>query len=165
MLRLLGLIAALILTATPSWASSSGGWTALRNERFGFRLEYPASIFQPHRTSQAGDGMVLVSRDGSARLLVGAFVNNARHSPARYQAYLAQKSYPSFPVTYAPRGLSWFALSGEGHGKIFYEKVMFSCSGEVITSFAMTYPTAFRHRFDPVVERVENSFRPGHGCD
>ena len=164
-MRVFSLIVALILTSTPAWASSSDGWTALRNKRFGFRLEYPARLFQPDRTSQAGDGMVLVSREGSARLLVGAFVNNARHSPARYQAYLAQNSYPTFPVTYAPRGRSWFALSGEGHGKIFYDKVMFSCSGEVITSFAMKYPTALRHRFDPVVERLENSFRPGNGCD
>ena len=159
------LLVPMILTAYPAWASSSDGWTGLRNERFGFRLEYPAGLFQADRTSQAGDGMVLVSRDGSARHLVGAFVNNARHSPARYQEHLAQNSYATFQVTYAPRGVSWFALSGRGNGKIFYEKVMFSCSGLVIASFAMTYPIVSRHRFDPVVERVENSFRPGDGCD
>ena len=32
-------------------------------------------------------------------------------------------------------------LSGEGNGKTFYEKVMFSCGGRLINSFAMLYPT------------------------
>jgi hypothetical protein len=46
-------------------------------------------------------------------------------------------------------------LSGEGKGKTFYEKVMFSCGGRLISSFAMIYPTEQRHIFDPVVERID----------
>jgi hypothetical protein len=153
-----------LLTAGYVHAASSDGWTALRNERYGFRLEYPANLFHPHRTSEAGDGVVLVSSDGHARLLVGAFANDAGYSPASYQAYLARQSYASFPVSYAPRGQTWFALSGERDGKIFYEKVMFSCGNGVITSFAMTYPAAQRRRLDAVVERIENSFQPGSRC-
>ena len=154
----------LLLFAGHAHAASTDGWTALRNDRFGFGLDYPADLFRPHRTSKAGDGMVLVSRDGNGRLLVGAFENRAGYSPASYQGYLARQSYGSYPVTYAPRGQTWFALSGERDGKIFYEKVMFSCGNRVITSFAMTYPSAQRRRFDAVVERIENSFRPGSGC-
>ena len=56
----ISLLVAVILTANPAWASSSDGWTVLRNERFDFRLEYPAGLFRPDRTSKAGDGMVLV---------------------------------------------------------------------------------------------------------
>jgi hypothetical protein len=55
-------------------------------------------------------------------------------------------------------------LSGEGGGKIVYEKVRFSCGNGVITSFAMIYPTARRRLFDAVVERIENSFQAGRGC-
>jgi hypothetical protein len=55
-------------------------------------------------------------------------------------------------------------LSGEGGGKIVYEKVRFSCGNGVITSFAMIYPTARRRLFDAVVERIENSFHAGPGC-
>ena len=124
----------------------------------------PGAPFEPLRSSRAGDAAVLVSRDGAAKLLVGAFANDARHTPASYQAYLTRRSYASFPVSYAPRGRTWFSLSGEGGGKTFYEKVMFSCGNEVITSFAMIYPTAQRRRFDAVVERIENSFQPGPGC-
>jgi hypothetical protein len=38
---------------------------------------------------------------------------------------------------------------------------MFSCKGQLISSFAMIYPAAQRDRFDPIVARVANSFVPG----
>ncbi len=98
----LGMLAVL-LTASYAWAASSDGWTTLRNERFGFRLEYPTDLFQPVGSSQASDAVVLASGDGSARLL-GAFVSDARHTPASYQRYLARQSSASFPASYAPRG-------------------------------------------------------------
>ena len=41
---------------------------------------------------------------------------------------------------------------------------MFTCGGRLITSFAMVYPSAQRHIFDPVVERIEDSFRPATDC-
>ena len=46
-------------------------------------------------------------------------------------------------------------------GKIFYEKAIFSCGGQLITSFAMLYPADKREVFDPIVARVANSFVPG----
>ena len=165
MARPWGLVTGLLLVAAHSAASAAaGGWTPLRNERFGFQLEYPADILRPHRSSEGGDGWLFASRDESAKLLVGAFRNAEKHTAASYQDFVARRSYGGFPVTYAPRGRTWFVLSGERDGKIFYEKVMFSCQGGVITSFAMTYPSALRRAYDPVVERIENSFRPGPGC-
>ena len=46
-------------------------------------------------------------------------------------------------------GRTWFVLSGEGDGKVFYEKVMFSCSGRLINSFAMIYPANKQDVFNP----------------
>ena len=37
----------------------------------------------------------------------------------------------------------------------------FSCSGRVINSFAMTYPVAERRFYDPIIEDIEDTFRPG----
>ena len=72
---------------------------------------------------------------------------------------------PTTEFIYRPRGNTWFVLSGEGDGKIFYEKVMFSCGGRLINSFALIYPAAQRQIFDPIVERVEDTFRAGTtGC-
>mgnify|MGYP003694795343 CR=1 FL=1 len=42
-----------------------------------------------------------------------------------------------------------------------------SCSAAAVassSSFAMIYPTEQRHIFDPVVERIEDTLRPGREC-
>jgi hypothetical protein len=67
-------------------------------------------------------------------------------------------------MTYVPRGRSWFVISGYRGDDIYYEKVMFSCAGGVVNVFAISYPEALRHLYDPVVEQMEDSFRPGHHC-
>ena len=139
-------------------------WTEYRNERFGLRLEYPADVFVVERQTEAGDGQVFVAAGGNARLLVGALINETGYTAATYQAYIARHSYGDYKLGYRRLGQTWFVLSGEGNGRIFYEKVMFTCGGRLINSFAMIYPIDQRHIFDPIVERVEDTFRPARDC-
>jgi len=148
--------------AGPCGAASD--WQGYSNERYGFRLQYPANVFTLERSAEAGDGELFVAKDGDARLLVGTLTNESRFTPASYQQYVAQNSYPDYRIHYRRLGGSWFALSGEGNGKIFYEKAMFSCAGRLITSFAMIYRSDQRQAFDRIVERIENTFRPGRKC-
>ena len=151
----------------PGGRGNPDGWQSYRNERFGLSLSYPGKVFQIDRKSEAGDGVVFGARDTDARLLVGALPNHSdRHTVATYQDFVARKSYASYRILYRPRGNTWFVLSGEGDGKIFYEKVVFSCSGRLINSFALIYPAVDRQTFDPIVERVEDTFRAGTAaCD
>ena len=163
MIRLAALV--LVCSAQVALAQSQLGgsqdWVAYRNERYGLFLRYPADVLQPERTSEAGDGQVFVSQDGDARLLVGVLPNNNRQSLVAYQEQIARNSYADYQVTYRRVSSNWFALSGEGNGKTFYEKVIFSCNGRLINSFAMIYPTAQSGLFDRVVEGIEKSFRAG----
>jgi hypothetical protein len=145
--------------------AQSPGWAEYRNEKYGFTLRYPPDLFAVERTAEAGDGQVFVTPGGDARLLVGALVNDSGFSLGSYQAHVARQSYGNFKITYQPMGKTWFVLSGEGDGKIFYEKVMFSCSGRLINSFAMIYPAHRREVFDPIVERMEDTFLPGDACE
>jgi hypothetical protein len=141
-------------------------WTAYQNSRFGLQMRYPADIFSEQQTSEARDGDLFATRDGSAKLLVGAFENSERHSPASYQRLIARESYPGLHVDYAPVGQRWSVLSGTLGDTMVYEKIMFSCAGRVINSFAIVYPVAERQLYDPIVEAIEDSFRPGaSGCD
>jgi hypothetical protein len=141
--------------------AQAAAWTTYRNERFGFSLSYPSHTFKETRTSQGGDGVLFVAPESGAKLLVGLFQNAQGYTVKSYQEYVARHSYGSYRLDYNKRGGTWFALSGEGHGTTFYEKVLFTCGGRWITSFAMLYPTAQRHTFDPIVERMEDSFAAG----
>jgi hypothetical protein len=146
-------------------AVTAEDWREYRNERYGFNLQYPADAFTVERTSEIGDGQVFVSQVGNARLLVGALVNDSEFSPASYQEYIARHSYADYEIGYRRLGQGWFVLSGEGKGKVFYEKVMFSCAGRLINSFALLYSVDERAFFDPIVERIEDTFRPGRDCE
>jgi hypothetical protein len=144
---------------------SNLGWTQFRNERFGLALRYPAEVFVAQRSSDWGDGDLFETPDGKGRLLVGAIENSESFSPRSYQAFIARQSYPGLRIDYAPVGQSWAVLSGTLGQTMVYEKIMFSCGGTVINSFAMTYPITERRFFDPLVEAIEDTFKPGHGCN
>jgi hypothetical protein len=140
-------------------------WTTYRNERYGFNLQYPADVFAVEKRSEAGDGAVFASADGQAKLLAGALANEPRQSVTTYQDYVQRNSYAGFAIDYRPLGTNWFVLSGDGNGQTVYEKVMFSCEGRLINSFALIYPTAAKRRFDAIVEGIQATFRPGRICD
>ena len=99
-----------------------------------------------------------------AKFLVGGWNNQAQQSPQHFKQWLIANAGGYDEVTYRPRGRSWFVLSGYRGDQIYYEKVMFSCGGQIVNVFAISYPVVERDIFDPVVERMEDSFRPGHRC-
>jgi len=90
--------------------------------------------------------------------------NRAEQTPDTFKRWLMANAGGYDELTYRPRGRSWFVLSGYRGDQIYYEKVMFSCRGRVVNIFAITYPVARRQLFDPVVERMEDTFRPGRRC-
>jgi pyruvate/2-oxoglutarate dehydrogenase complex dihydrolipoamide acyltransferase (E2) component len=158
------LVVLLFWMGTAAAQEQGDTWRKYTNDRLGFSLVIPSRVFAVEKQSEAGDGLVFVSKDGETRLLVGALKNADARTPSSYQDYIAQQSYANYDITYRRGGDSWFVLSGEGNGKTFYEKVMFSCSGGLISSFAIIYPTEQRKAFNPIVERIEDSFRPGTQC-
>lgn len=162
--RILVSLLSLALTFTVVSLAGAQDWRTYSNPRYGFSLRYPSDIFAIERTAAAGDGELFVDKNGDARLLVGTLINETGFTPRSYQTYVAQNSYADYRISYRRLGDTWFALSGESNGKIFYEKAMFSCRGRLINSFALIYPSHQRRVFDRIVERVEDSFRPGRKC-
>jgi len=163
--RLFSILLTCFALAAPAQAREAvSRWVPYVNERFGFSFRYPAGVLEPERRTEAGDGEVFVGVQGHGRLLVGAFENADGHAVASYMDHIRRQSYSGYDVDYAPRGQTWFVLSGENDQNVFYEKVMFSCGGRVISSFALIYPLASKAMFDPVVEGIEKTFRPGQNC-
>jgi hypothetical protein len=128
-------------------------------------MRYPSAVFPSHRTSASADGDMFETPDGKARLLIGALPNREHFTPASYQDFIARQSYPGLKADYAPVRGTWTVLSGTMGDTMVYEKAMFTCGGNLISSFAMTYPVAERQFYDRIVEGVEHTFRPGlQGC-
>ena len=59
-------------------------------------------------------------------------------------------------MTYTPGGSRWLVVSGYRGPDIYYEK--FLIGSDKVRGFSVQYPTAKRDVYDPVVERLEDSF-------
>jgi len=141
-----------IVAAIPPWSSEQDADS------------YPLSLF----SSIEGDGKpsfhYFVSQGSEAKLMVGAWNNREGRTPAGFKRWLLANAGGYDELTYRPRGRSWFVLSGYRENNIYYEKVMFSCAGGVVNVLAITYPTDQRDLYDPVVEQMEDTFRPARRC-
>jgi hypothetical protein len=144
-------------------------WSTIQNDRFGFLLAYPGSIFTPKEGASPEEGQVLVSRDGSARLLVAAFENEGEATLEEYREQLLSENYNGAQIDYAPVKKKWFVVSGTRGEMHFYERVSFTCGGKLINSWALLYPASERRLYDRVVEAIAESYTPGAGrtgeCD
>jgi hypothetical protein len=139
-------------------------WSSEQDAGLGFTYSYPHGLF----SRIAGDGKpsfhYFVSPNSEAKLMVGAWNNREGRTPAGFKRWLLANAGGYDELTYRPRGRSWFVLSGYRGHDIYYEKVMFSCAGEVVNVLALTYPADQHNVYDRVVEHMEDTFRPGSRC-
>lgn len=144
-------------------------WATVKNERHGFAIAYPIDVFEQKSAPTTDEGRVLLSKDGKAKLLVGAFENSDNNSLEDYRRFLIDEQYAGAAIDYAPVKQRWFVLSGTRNGETFYQRVSFTCGGKLINSWAMLYPADQRKTYDRVVEAVARTYTPGAGrsgaCD
>jgi hypothetical protein len=166
-MRLKALVLGAVLFSTVITASAVpalADWSHERDAELGFAYSYPSELFD--RTE--GDGKpsfhYFVSDNSEAKFLVGGWDNSAGQSPDSFKRWMLDNVGGYDELTYRPRGRSWFVLSGYRGNTIYYEKVMFSCADRMVSVFAITYPIDQRGLYDPLVERMENAFKPGNRC-
>ncbi len=165
------LICVLFLCSTPGAALAlpplppAESWVVYQNERFGYRLAYPESWFEPGPVSANGDGRAFMTPDGRARIVVFGAHNSERLGLREYRETLLRDYDGYDELTYSPVGNTWFVLSGYRGDTIYYQKVMFSCAGRIINVLSISFPEADKPQFAPLVEGVEDRFRPGLGYD
>jgi hypothetical protein len=138
-------------------------WTSQRDPQLGFRFSYPEAMFS-RLEGERPSFNYFASADSTAKFLVGGFHNRKGDTPDGFKRWMMANAEGYDEITYRPRGRSWFVLSGYRGDQIYYEKVMFSCGGRVVNVFAISYPTARRALYNPVVERMEDNFHPGRNC-
>ena len=167
----LGLVATLAVNGGEANAARSlrtEGWSTYRNQRYGVEIAYPGGLLAPAGGRATEGGQLFQSRDGDARLLVGALSNDDKFTLESYRAFVKTETYGGARFDYERIGRNWFVVSGRRGALHFYQRVAFSCGGRLITSWAMTYPDAQRRRYDPLVEVIARTFKPGargvEGC-
>ena len=133
-------------------------WKTYRDERFAYSLSYPAWVFTTEKASPSRSDQVLWSSEAGARLVVSARPRSGE-TIASYRRSIIESRYASATFDYAPVRDTWFVLSGTRGQEMFYERVSFACGGDAILSWQMTYRTADRKRFDPIVEEIHRKYR------
>lgn len=162
-LLIAGLLAgSMALSVAQSIAQDGGSLSTYRNERHGFALAYPGAQFIA-LPSATEDGRQFVSKDGSARLLVGTLPNFDNKNLRDYRTFVLNESYPGAMITYAPVRDAWFVVSGTRNGMAFYQRVNFACGGRSINSWAVVFPEGQKAVYEPVIEQVHRTYRLGTG--
>lgn len=173
-ISVLAAVCVAVLPAGIAWGTGDWrrDWATLHNERHGFLIAYPIGVFAQKSDPTTDEGRALYSPDGQAQLLVGAFANADHASLKDYRGYLMREQYAGAVFDYAPVHDRWFVLSGTIGDREFYERVSFTCGGQLINSWAMIYPIAPRAQnrfYDNVVEAIAQTYTPGAGrsgnCD
>jgi hypothetical protein len=156
------LVTSLLAFASPALGARE--WASDREPSFGYSFAYPAQIFRPLHNQDKPHFRYFTSNSSDAKFVVGAWENTKGQTPAEFRRWLVENVGGYDELTYRPHGRSWFVMSGHRGTSIYYEKVMFSCAGQVVTVLALTYPEGQRGLYDPVVEDMEDNFRPARNC-
>jgi hypothetical protein len=150
---LLGFI--LLLPLLAKALAAPNGWLTYVNPEFGTRIDYPAYLF-PTEPIATGTGITL-SANGVYLEISAIRWDGVATVDDLLQALNLAPGYEV--VTYNPRGARWVVVSGYREDRVFYEK-FFVTNGSV-QAFSFEYPIASRQLYDPLVEILEDSFRPG----
>jgi hypothetical protein len=146
----LGLIVSLFAS---DLAPAKAEWVRYTDPRFGTSTLYPRDLLTERTATETGSHFA-----GAGGYLEISAANRGIYSVEELRRLMAATpGYES--VTYSPQGRNWLVVSGYRGSDIFYEK--YFVNDGIVEGFALEYPADARRVFDPVVETVEDSFRPG----
>ncbi len=140
-------------------------WSEVSSARYGFKMAYPSSVFTTDGGKISEDGQVLVSRDGKAKLIIGAFANDDSMTLLEYRAQILEQNYAGADLDFAPVRATYFVVSGTVGDRHFYERVSFTCGGRLINSWALLYSVDTRETYDSVIDAMAGTYAPGRGLD
>ena len=161
--RILFVLAILVGLAAPT-AAQEVMWEPYTHPDYGYAIDLPLGLMEPQ--GEAEGRLIFAEPDGPAQLVLYSEANSEGRSLGEI-AESVERSSGIEDVTYRKSGDSWFVMSGyfqledqPTEELIFYLKIMVSADRSRYAVFALNYPRADKERFDPVVDRLEASFRP-----
>ncbi len=156
-------IALSIISALAS-AAVAADWQSYVNERFGAAADVPAD-YKAGEAPVNDDGLSFTSPEGDAKISIwGAFATVNEESFTDYAKRLVSYDRDDgWNVSYSAGKDDWFAFSGSKADRIFYEKIIQACNGEIANHVRLEYPVARKSEFDPIVTHVTKSLRSEKG--
>lgn len=141
-------------------------WTSYTDPTFGFSVDLPLGMFEPLQQDN-GLGLTLVETGGLGQLSI--YGGTADGLTLEGFEQMLSEGEQIRTITYRAGGNSWFVLSGDyapdgpaDEPLIFYTKVLLSRDRNSFSAFEISYPRADKVRYDPIVERIEDTMtRPG----
>lgn len=142
--------------------AAASDWTTYVNDRFGATADIPAS-YKPGEAPENGDGLSFTSPQGDATIAVwGALAKVMDTSFGDYAKRLVNyAAEDGWQVSYSAGKKDWYAFSGSKADRIFFEKIVVACKGEIANHVRLEYPIARKKEFDPIVAHVTKSLRSG----
>lgn len=139
-------------------ASAGEEYAAYRNERFGYRVLYPANLVSPRAESANGDGRKFKSGDGKITLSVWGDTNSSNRT-LREQMSAARREWlrDDARITYTRFTRDFYVLSGTTGNEIFYEKTV--PQGDGFASMMWQFPVSRRPRMEAIVTKTSRAFK------
>jgi hypothetical protein len=135
-------------------------WTTFVEPQLGTHVQLPSEVFAVHEgPAPRGIGEQYKTPDGRAVLAVYSQPNVRHETPRTY----LKRNYrvPRATIDYVRVTLSFFAVSAENKGSIYYSRCNFSReSGGTIHCFDLKYPAQEKRAWDDIVTRISRSLEP-----
>ena len=141
------------------------------NNRFEFTIKYPSELFNKKEIDRGDFSKKLINKSKNIELLISGdytdirYINIGRYyknSKEIYKAY--QKDYSEnkdLEVTYKVQKKNWFVFSGfkDNNETIFYQKVFFSPSKEVLAEYTFSYPAKETKKYNHLIKTLNKTFQ------
>ena len=153
---------ALLIAVLGLGPAHAAEWRKYVDPTFGYSITIPEDGFDAE-LGPGRNGLTIYERDGRGQIDVYAIRNDDGLTLSEMKAALSTADRIE-RITYSRAGHSWLVVSGyykrpadEGTELIFYAKFMISKDGKSTAAFEASYPLSEKRRFDPVIERMEDS--------
>ena len=147
-----------LVTVVPAHAEE-GAWKQYVNERFGFSLNYPATLVASPDPID-GAGREYHTHDKEFSVATAAhFLRIADQNESLDSHWQDELNDLKSLISYKKKGDSWYVVSGvTTNGYVFYHK--FFTKGNNWATFHITYPKSLKAKYDSWVTQIEKHFVP-----
>ncbi|MEO6395211.1 MAG: hypothetical protein ABIO40_04815 [Devosia sp.] len=159
-----GFVALILASILSHGVAAAEEWRSYTDPQQRFALDLPITSFDVTHDAP-GSGHLTLSEIGGTAIIDIFFGNNLKRlSPAAFADRLSHAGLVK-DITYRTRGRTWFVLSGHYRQTgdepplIYYAKYLFTADLEQLGGFEISYSVDEKQRLDPIVERIEDSFR------